>query len=195
MNKLDYEKTVSEEVLIRLFEERSEDALRLTEARYAPALRRFASRLLCDERDREEAVSDALLAAWQAIPPHRPRSLPAFLTMLTRRAAIRLLRQHSRRREVPRDRLLALEELEEVLPDRTETEDSLMAQELARSLEAFLTAQPARSREIFLSRYYDSLPVGEIAERLHLSRSTVEKELKKARGLLRDHLRKEGYEV
>ena len=183
-----------EEALIRLFEERREEAISHTEEAYGPWLGQFAARFLQDPRDREEAIADTLWGAWNAIPPHRPLSLKAFLTTLLRRSCIKKLREQSRRKEVPKEYLLALEELEEVLADPSATEDALLARELSRSLEKFLAEQPARRRTIFLLRYYDSCSLREIAEQLHVSRSTVDKELQKARLLLKETLRKEGYE-
>ena len=187
--------TISEAALIRLFEERKEEAIQETKARYGPWLGQFASRFLTDPRDREEALADVLLGAWNAIPPHKPLSLKAFLTTLIRRACVKRLRHQSRKKEVPKEHLLALEELEEVLPDTGEVEDELLAQELSRTLEDFLWEQKPRRRKIFLLRYYESRPVAEVAELLSVSRSTVEKELKTLRTAMRERLEKEGYAI
>ena len=184
-----------EEALIRLFEERREEAISHTQEAYGPWLEQFAARFLTDPRDREEALADTLLGVWNAIPPHRPISLKAFLTTLLRRACIKRLRHQSRKKEVPKEHLLALEELEEVLPDTGEVEDELLAQELSRTLEDFLWEQEPRRRRIFLLRYYESRPVAEVVELLSVSRSTVEKELKTLRTALRERLEKEGYAI
>ncbi|MBR4165537.1 MAG: hypothetical protein IKR43_04810, partial [Lachnospiraceae bacterium] len=74
--------------IVRLFEARDEESLRQTEKAHGALIRRVAARFLGDARDCEEVVSDVLLAAWNAIPPHRPDSFPAFLVTLARRAAI-----------------------------------------------------------------------------------------------------------
>lgn len=187
--------TISEAALLRLFEERQEEAIQETKARYGPFLEQFSARFLGDGRDREEAISDALLGLWNAIPPHKPLSLKAFLTTLIRRACVKRLRDQNRKKEVPREHLLALEELEEVLPDTGEVEDELLAQELSRTLEDYLWEQEPRRRKIFLLRYYESRPVAEVAELLSVSRSTVEKELKTLRTTLRERLEKEGYAI
>lgn len=181
--------------IVALFWERNEEAVRLTEEKHGSLIRRFAARFLDDARDCEETVSDVLLAAWNTIPPQRPENLPAFLVTLARRAAISRLRGLTRAKDVPREHLLALEELEEVLPDSSGVEDALLARELAASVEDFLKAQPPRRRAIFLYRYYASCSVKEISRRLLVSRSTVEKELQKARAALKAKLKDEGYEV
>ena len=181
--------------IVRLFEARDEEALRQTEKAHGALIRRVASRFLDDGRDCEEVVSDVLLAAWNAIPPHRPDSFPAFLVTLARRAAISRLRAENRAKDVPREHLLALEELEEILPDRGSPEGEVIAKELAASISAFLKTQPARRRAVFLYRYYASCSVEEISRRLSLGRSTVEKDLKKTRDALKKQLEREGYEA
>ncbi len=181
--------------IVELFEKRDEEALRQTEKAHGALIRRTAARFLDDGRDCEEVVSDVLLAAWNAIPPHKPDSLPAFLVTLARRAAISRLRAETRAKDVPREHLLVLEELEEILPDRGSPEGEVIAKELAASISAFLKKQPARRRAVFLYRCYASCSVEEISRRLSLSRSTVEKDLKKTRDALKKQLEREGYEA
>ena len=81
--------------IIALFLERNEEALAITQAQYGPALLRLASRILPSREDAEEAVSDALLDAWQAIPPHRPAQLMPFLGRIVKRRAIDRYRRES----------------------------------------------------------------------------------------------------
>jgi len=186
---------MNDESLIRRLEARREEALEDIHRQYGPYMEHFSARFLGDARDREEAVSDTLLGLWQSIPPHKPRSLQAFMTTLLRRACIKRLRWQNREKEVPREHLAALEELEEVLPDSSDVEDELLAREISGILEDFLWAQEARRRRIFLLRYYESRPVAEVAALLSVSSSTVEKELKALRTALRERLEKEGYTV
>ena len=185
----------TEPALIEGLFRREEAALEETKHRYSALMRRMAARFLTDPRDREEAESDALLRLWKAIPPHRPESLPAFLTTLLRRAAIDRQRHISRAGAIPADCLAALDELAELLPHHEGTEDQLMARELARSINGFLEGLNARSREIFLRRYYGSEKVKEMAAAMALSASTVEKELKALRLDLKKKLESEGYTV
>ena len=186
---------MNDETMIRLLEERREEALEDIHRQYGSFMEHFSARFLGDARDREEAVSDTLLGLWQSIPPHKPCSLKAFMTTLLRRACIKRLRWQNREKEVPREHLAALEELEEVLPDSSDVEDELLAREISGILEDFLWEQETRRRRIFLLRYYESRPVAEVAALLSVSISTVEKELKALRIALRKRLEKEGYTV
>ena len=186
---------MEDSLIIELYFQRSERAISESDRKYGRYCGAIARGILKNAEDAEECVSDTWLKAWNAIPPHRPISLKAFLTTLLRRACVKRLRHQSRKKEVPKEHLLALEELEEVLPDTGEVEDELLAQELSRTLEDFLWEQEPRRRRIFLLRYYESRPVAEVAELLSVSRSTVEKELKTLRTALRERLEKEGYSI
>lgn len=185
----------TEEALTEGLFRHEEEALETVRSRYGGMIRRLAGRFLKDERDREEVMSDTLLRLWQAVPPHRPASLPAFLTTLARRAAIDRQRHEQRAGAVPGDCLTALDELAELLPSDSGTEEQFLAKELARCLDAFLTEQAPRSREIFLRRYYGAEPVRNVAEAMAVSTSTVEKELKALRHALKKKLESEGFTV
>ena len=144
-------------------------------------------------RDREEAESDALLRLWNAIPPHRPASLPAFLTTLMRRAAIDKQRKISRAGAIPSHCLTALDELAELAPAENSTEEAVIARELGSLINRFLGELPPRRREIFLRRYYGLESIAEIARAMAISSSTVEKELKSVRDALKKKMESEGF--
>lgn len=185
----------TEEALTEGLLRHEEKALEAVRSRYGGMIRRLAGRFLKDERDREEVMSDTLLRLWQAVPPHRPASLPAFLTTLARRAAIDRQRHEQRAGAVPKDCLTSLDELAELVPSDSGTEDAVMAKELARCLDGFLAEQTPRGREIFLRRYYGAEPVKGVATAMNVSTSTVEKELKALRHALKKKLESEGFAV
>ena len=76
--------------IVALFLQRDERALARAQEKYGAYCLSIAGRIAPDEA--EEAVDDALLGAWNAIPPHRPAELSTFLGKLTRRAALKLRR-------------------------------------------------------------------------------------------------------
>ena len=181
-------------VVERLFQ-RDESGLREVESRYKKQLTAFSARFLSDTRDQEEAVNDAFMKLWNSIPPERPKSLPAYLLTLQRRASIDILRRKNRQKEVPGELLGSLSELEEILPDRKTTEDEVFSRELGRCISTFLRKQPERTRAVFMRRYYGAESIGEIAKEFFLSRSTVEKTLKNTRDSLKQYLEREGFSV
>jgi len=179
--------------IVGLFWARSEQALAETAAKYGAYCRRIALDILRSPEDAEECVNDAYGKAWDAIPPHRPERLSTFLGKITRNLALqRSLRGRAQKRGGG-ETALALSELEECVPARGEVGDALDAQTLATALDAFLRAQPARARRLFLARYWYLLPVAEIAARCGLSESSVKSSLFRTRSKLKIWLEREGF--
>lgn len=179
--------------IVELFWQRREEALEESQKKYGGLCRSVARGVLGSPEDAEEAFSDALLRAWNSIPPNRPACLDAYLAKLSRRAAIDRLRHDRAGKRWSGEAALALEELADCLPDRGSTEAQLEASELAKLLEHFLRAQPELARQAFLRRYWYVDPLSEIAYVLGCSESKVKSLLFRTRKKLRSYLEKEGY--
>ncbi|MBR6312213.1 MAG: sigma-70 family RNA polymerase sigma factor [Oscillospiraceae bacterium] len=179
--------------IVELFLERDEAAVSEAGSKYGAYCRSIAMNILQSAPDAEEAVGDAMFAAWNAIPPHRPAVLSTFLGKLTRRAALKKVREASAQKRGGGQLALALEELGECLPGSGSTEEAVEAAELGRAVNAFLAALPAQERSIFLCRYWYLDSVADIASRFGCGQSKVKMTLKRTRDRLRDHLEKEGH--
>ena len=70
--------------IIQLYWDRDEGAIPATADKYGGYCAAIARNILDDGRDAEECVNDTWLAAWNAMPPHRPARLSTFLGKLTR---------------------------------------------------------------------------------------------------------------
>ena len=77
--------------IIELYWRRSERAIACSEEKYGAYCRAVARQILRSLEDTEECVSDTWLAAWNAMPPHRPAVLRTFLGRLTRNLAVNRL--------------------------------------------------------------------------------------------------------
>lgn len=88
--------------------------------------------------------------------------------------------------------MLAIEELEECIPSRMSTSREIEMLELTQSVNACLRAMTKRERDLFVARYWYSLPVKEMAERFELSESNVKQILHRTRKKLQDYLQEEG---
>ena len=58
--------------IIELFWARNEDAIAETDATYGRKLRSLANKILNNQEDAEESVSDTYMKTWEIIPPQRP---------------------------------------------------------------------------------------------------------------------------
>ena len=74
---------LSDETIIDLFFERSEEAIESAMDKYGVLLRSLAWNVLGNREDVEECLNDTYLAVWNSIPPERPKYLKAYVCKLS----------------------------------------------------------------------------------------------------------------
>lgn len=79
---------MNDDQIIQLYFDRSEQAIKETDAKYGGYCYSIAYNILTNSEDAEESVSDTYLSAWNAMPPRRPSILATFLGKITHRLAI-----------------------------------------------------------------------------------------------------------
>ena len=178
--------------IVELFFQRDERAITETDAKYGKYLFSVAYNIVHDRLDCEECLNDTYLDAWNTIPPERPAVLKAFLAIIMRRRVIDRYKAEKRKKRIPSELTVSLSELEFALSDDT-PQSELEAEELCRIISDFVRSLPERRAYIFMSRYYAARPIREIANKLCVSESTVNKELALIRQSLRKMLESEGY--
>ena len=180
-----------DEEIIALYWQRDERALAETERAYGSLCRGLARRILKNPEDAEECVNDAWLRLWNRIPPEYPDSLGGYLTRTLRNLCVDRLRREGAAKRGGRAVTLSLEELGAV-SGRGNAESGLLAEELGRSVGAFLRTQSELARNVFLRRYYYFDTRSEIARRYEISAAQVSVLLSRTRKRLRTYLQKEG---
>ena len=178
--------------LIKLFGARDERAISETKLRYGAYCFTVAMNILRNSEDADECISDALLAAWERIPPDAPENMQTYLGKLTRNAALSIWRrQHAGKRGAGHIGLM-LEELS----DAAASEDALDRIEdvmtFKETFNRFLGSLKKEQRIIFLRRYFYMQDVEEIASALGLTESKVKVVLHRTRKKLRKILESEG---
>ena len=184
----------NDEEINRLYFDRDEAAIAETEKKYGAYLKKIAADMTNDRRDAEECVNDVYLNAWNSIPPNRPNSLKAYLTVLVRRAAADVYRKDGRNKKIPKKLCSPLDELADILPGG-DAEDEFDDKILSDIIKSFVSSLPTRRKYIFISRYYVNRKTEEIAKKLNVSRSTVAKELAQIKTNLKQKLESEGYNI
>ena len=179
--------------ILALFRERRAAAPEAAEEKYGGLMFSVALGVLGSREDAEEAVNDALLRAWNSIPPQEPEHLDAYLAKLCRRAAIDRLRRDRAGKRWGGVAEQALEELADVLPDRETVEDAVQTGELAALIERFLRSRPETVRLVFLRRYWYVEAIVDIARETGFSVSKIKSMLHRTRKALAAFLEKEGY--
>ena len=178
--------------ILALFESRSEEAVSQTAAKYGNYLRRIAGNILPGREDTEEILNDVYLAAWNTIPPKRPKVLKYYLSRIARNLSFKRLEYLGAEKRGGNADLL-LSELEECIPDpRRNPEEAVQAKQLGESVNRFLATLSAKDRGLFLCRYYYAMPAPQLAERFGISPRQVKYRLEKLRKALKKQLEKEG---
>ena len=161
--------TVEDEEIIRLYWNRSEDAVTATSEKYGAYCTAIALRIVGLLQDAEECVSDTWMRAWNAIPPERPSRFRLWLGRITRNLSV--------------DRLKGLR-----AQKRGGGQGELLLSELEQCI-------PAASHAAFILRYYYAEPVAAVAKKLSMNENTAATVLFRMRKALRSYLEREGVSV
>ena len=180
--------------IVELFWAREEAALAETDRKYRGYLMKIAVNILNNSEDGSEAVNDTYLKAWNAIPPHKPSVLSAFLGRITRQLSIDRLRAKTREKRGGSEYLLSLDELCDCTGGGDPVRDYETA-ELAKAISAYLRSITREKRAVFVWRYYFCEPIKDICDRLGESEGKVKSMLYRIRQGLKQHLEKEGFDI
>ena len=183
---------MEDNVIVKLFFERSEEAIRETDKKYGSYCKAVAYNILNNTQDAEECVNDTYQKAWDTIPPQRPASLSAYLARITRNTALNWLKSKKTQKRGRGEYQLAFEELESVIGYSEDVEDHFDGRLQSELIERFVKALPADSRLVFIGRYWHFESVSDIAKKTGFSESKVKMLLLRARSKLKGLLEKEG---
>ena len=184
---------MKDEIIVDLYLQRNENAIRETADKYGHRLRSLADGILDDPQTAEECENDTYMEAWDSIPPHEPRSyLYAFLARITRHIALNCCRDRSRLKRSAHICELS-SEMEQCIPVPDDTLCRLERAELARAINGFLATLDPGKRYVFLRRYWFLDSISAISQRCGYSDSKVKSILFRSRNQLRAYLQKEGY--
>jgi RNA polymerase sigma-70 factor (ECF subfamily) len=180
--------------ILELFFQRDERALAETEGKYGKACRALALRITQSREDAEECTSDALLSAWNSIPPARPSPLLAYLLRIARNLALNRARYNVAKKRSGNAGSVS-EELDELVSGAESVESEVERRELLSEINAFLKALSTEKRVMFVKRYWHYESIEAIARALAKSENSVTVTLSRLRAALRDHLQKRGFEI
>ncbi len=195
MTSKQQEAFLSDEQIIDLYFAREERAIAETDKKYCQYLHTVAYSILENEQDAEECLQDTYLRVWNAVPPERPSVFHAFLAKIARNLSLNRLKTAKRKKRVPSEVSLSLDELGECMSDGDNMARQMQSAAIACVINRYLDSVPNRRMYVFVSRYFYFLTIPQIAKRLSCSTSVVNRELAEIRRELRIELEKEGIEV
>ena len=177
--------------IVELLLRRDPEGVRAAQEKYGELLKRLAGRILFDSRDVEECINDSFLRIWQVIPPNKPDSLGAFLSVVVRQNALDRRRRQTAEKRGGTEFDLSLDELEDCV-GRTDDVSNIA---LTDALNRYLRALSMPMRSVFLRRYFSAEPIKEIAKALGCSESKIKSMLFRCRKGLKKFLIREGFDV
>ena len=183
---------MNDQTIVQKFWDRSEDAIAESRKQYENYCLYIANNVLHDRQDSEECLNDALLAAWNSIPPQRPENLKTYLGKLIREIAINRWKKNNRQKRVPSEITQSLDEIEEIVSGG-DFDAELEEAELSREISRFLYSIDEAKRNVFIRRYWYYDSIESICQRYGFGKSKVLMMLKRTRDDLAGHLKKEGF--
>jgi len=168
--------------LIALWRTGNEKAFGALFNRYFYKLYTYTSKLVPDKRMAEEIVMDVMLAVWQKRDMlNTSLSLSAYLYRSVKNRLI----DHLRKQHVP---TVSLDQTTVEPPSQFITDSRLLHKELESQYRLSLNRLPPQKKRIFTMSREEGSSYKEIADRLQLSKNTVENHMVAALRLMKDHM-------
>ena len=181
--------------IVQLYWDRDQSAVTQTANKYGKYCTAIAKNILGSHEDAEECVNDTYMNAWNSMPNHRPYVLATFLGKITRNLAFnRYKHNHADKRkgsEIP----AVLDELSECVSGTDNVEQELEYKELVKAIDIFLDTLSSKKRSIFVSRYWYSDSISDIAKQYGMKENTVSMMLSRLRRKLQKYLAEKGFEL
>ena len=182
---------MEDQKIIALYWQRAEQAITETQNKYGSYCYTIAQNILHCAEDSQEVVSDTWLAAWNTIPPQRPRLLKAFLARITRNLSLDCWYHSQAEKRGGGEIPLALDELSECIGSKNTVESEYDGKELEQAIDRFVKGLPDIQQRVFLRRYWYLEPIDQIAKDLGFSHSKVTSMLQRTRKKLKQYLYEE----
>ena len=153
---------------------------------------RTARAILRDDAEAEDALQEAYVQAYHALPSFRGEAkLSTWLARIVANEALMRLRKQTRRAEiVPIQPAASVQEFEQIADTEMDNapDASAARKEMRLALESQIDALPDNYRAVFMLRAVEELSVEETAAVLEIPPATVRTRFFRARSLLREAL-------
>lgn len=177
--------------IIRLFFERSEQALSELASKYEKNCMKISMNVLNNRQDSEECVNDSYLVMWNTIPPEKPNPLKSYLYRVVRNKAIDKYKYNNRqKRNGTYD--LCLEELEYCIEGLTTVEEEVSSKDLAGYVNDFIESLDSINQMLFVRRYWYMDSFENLAKRTGIKEGAIRTRISRVRIKFREFLIERG---
>ena len=180
--------------IIKLYWERSEDAIKATDVKYGRLCRHIASNLLNNKQDEEECINDVYLGVWNTIPPEKPCVFSAFIGRIVINQALKKIRFKTAKKRNP-EGICSLSELDEIVSGKDSIDNEIESIFIENAINSFLWSQSEEKRLIFINRYWYNESIDTISKRTGFTMSKVTSMLYQTIHKLKTYLESEGIKL
>ena len=159
--------------IVHLYWDRNEQAIHATSDKYGNYCTSIAMNILGNKQDAEECVNDTYLSTWNSVPPHRPNNLRAFLGKITRNLSFNRYKYNRTGKRGGGELSMVLQELSDLVSGKDDVEQAFDQKELTKAIDTFLDRLSPKKRSIFISRYWYTDSISEIAVRHNMNDGAV----------------------
>ena len=185
---------MTDQAIIEMLFERSEDSISKIDEKYGTKCRAIALNILGNEQDAEECVNDAYFTVWSSIPPEVPVSFFGFLYKILRNISLKKYRANNAKKRCSLyDEVL--EEIEITFAAEESVESEIDKKYFAEIMEEFLASIGEENRIAFIKRYWFAESCREIAKALGTSEKNITVRLFRTREKLRKFLEERGVDL
>ena len=143
-------------------------------------------RLTGDQFDAEDLAQDTFLSAYRSISRFDGQNEKAWLCRIATNKCIDHLKRAGRR-SIPTEEVFFSS-----LPDsRSSPEQETLEAELQEQLRVCCSQLPEPYRQVALDHYYHEMDINEIAAKTGKNKKTLQTQIYRAKGMLRERMRKE----
>ena len=171
--------------IVQLYWDRNEQAIPATADKYGSYCTSIAKNILGNNEDAEECVNDTYLNAWNSMPPHRPSILSTFLGKIVRNLSFNRYKHNNADKRGGGELPVVLEELSDLVSGKDD---------VGQAFDQKDSLSP-KKRSIFISRYWYTDSISEIAVRHGMNDGAVSMTLNRLRLKLHNYLLERGFEL
>ena len=180
--------------IVQLYWDRNEQAIPATADKYGRYCTTIAKNILGSREDAKECVNDTYWSAWNAMPPHRPDILSAFLGKIVRNLSFNRYKRNTADKRGGGELPAVLDELSDLVSGTIDVEQEIDHRELINAINAFLGTLSMKKRCIFICRYWTTDSISVIAKRYGMRVGAVSMALNRIRHQLLHYLAERGFE-
>ena len=191
--------SLSDENLLSLIQNNQDEAFQFLFKKYYSRLLAYAIRFVKEKEIAEDIIQEVFMSFWEKRQLLKSISLSSLLFCMVRNASINYLKQKVLVDKFPIEYIENIDGEEKLysLDFALSADEETLYEELRKRIQEALSILPEKSREIFLLSRFKGLKNKEIASKLEISTTAVEKHisksLKKISSYLKDNVNYNDY--